>query len=433
MRYAVAMRESFKTSETKRRALRRNKLFASGLLLAAVVLFLVIQLIPEPGFAARLTAAAAEAAIVGGLADWFAVTALFRHPLGLPIPHTALIPSRKNEIARSLGDFVKDQFLDPGLVIARLRAENRALQLARWLDSDAAATFMAQRVVDLVPPLLKGANDADVRRFIGNLAGEAIHRVDFIAIFDGALASLIASGKHMEFADAIADVVGPAVQALKQPIVEKVGERTGRFFPSYFDRKIGQGIVAGFESWLIAIRRPESDERRKLDGWIITRVAEFRASPDYRKLLEEAQAAILASPAVIHGLEAIWDAIKREILEDAASDAPQLGAATAQIVRTIGRLLQQMPAMQDYVNAAIELVVVDYIAPWRRDISNFIAEVVESWDGPKVAEIIELEVGRDLQYIRINGTLVGALIGMLLFLIGAGIPSFSSAAGIFGL
>ena len=119
----------------------------------------------------------------------------------------------------------------------------------------------------------------------------------------------------------------------------------------------------------------------------------------------------------------IWDEVKRELIEVAQSATPEIGVVSTRIVRTIGRLLAEIPTMQDYVNGALERIIVDYIAPWRNEISNFIAEVVKSWDGPKVAEIIELEVGSDLQYIRINGTLVGAAIGMLLFLIGTAIPA----------
>ncbi|HMI95990.1 MAG TPA: DUF445 domain-containing protein [Micropepsaceae bacterium] len=409
--------------DAKRQALRRNRRLAGGLLLVATFLFLTMQLIDAPGFAARLVIAAAEAAIVGGLADWFAVTALFRHPLGLPIPHTALIPSQKDAIGRSLGNFVRDQFLDPALLIQRLRAENRALLLARWLDSEAAAAFLSQRVVDIVPVLLKSANDEDVRRFIANVAGEAFRRIDVVPVFDAVVGSLVASGKHMEFVDALTEILEPSLQALREPIIERVAERTGRFFPRYFDRKIAEAILNGLKSWLAAVRNPESEERLKLDAWIRRAIGDFRASPDYAQMLAAAQAAIAANPALLHGLEAIWDEVKREMMQDVQSPTPQIGVVTARIVRTIGRLLAEMPTMQDYVNGALERIIVDYIAPWRNEISNFIADVVKSWDGPKVAEIIELEVGSDLQYIRINGTLVGAAIGMLLFLIGAAIPA----------
>jgi uncharacterized membrane-anchored protein YjiN (DUF445 family) len=303
-----------------------------------------------------------------------------------------------------------------------LRTENRAMLLARWLNSEAAASFFSQRVVDIVPLLLGSANDRDVRRFIANVAGEAFRRIDVVPVFDAVLGSLIASGKHMEFVDALIEILEPSLQALREPMIEKVAERTGRFFPHYFDRKIAEAILNGVRGWLLSVRTQESEERLKLDAWIRRVIGDFRASPDYAKVLAAAQAAIAANPALLHGLETIWDEVKRELMQDAHSPRPEIGLIAAHIIRTVGRLLAEMPTMQDYVNGALERIIVDYIAPWRNELSNFIADVVKSWDGPKVAEIIELEVGSDLQYIRINGTLVGAAIGMLLFLVGAAIP-----------
>jgi uncharacterized membrane-anchored protein YjiN (DUF445 family) len=387
----------------------------------AVVVFLGLRFFPEPGFGVRLINAAAEAAIVGGLADWFAITALFRHPLGLPIPHTALIPSRKNEIGRALGDFVRDSFLDPELLTERLRRHNRAHQIAQWLDTEEASDFIAARTVAMVPPLLSGLNDTDVHSFVRNLAQQGISRVEFVPIVDGLLDDFVGTGKHMNFIDAAVAVAGPSLHALREPIVERVGERTGRFFPRYFDRRIAQAIVDGAEAWLNAIVTPESDERARLDSWIRDNVMAFRRSADYPKLLAEIQGAVASNHALLNALGAMWDDIKRELIADARGTSPKTAIITAKIVRTTGRLLQQMPVMQDYLNAAIERVLVDYIAPWRIQIGKYIAEIIESWEGPKAAAIIESHIGGDLQYIRINGTLVGAAIGALLFLIGAAI------------
>ena len=408
---------------SKRIALRRKRALATGLLLVAVVLFLGMRLVPEPGLGLRLLNAAAEAAIVGGLADWFAITALFRRPLGLPIPHTALIPSRKDEIGRSLGDFVSGQFLDQELLTERLRRENRALQIANWLDTPKTADFVAERIVAIVPILLNGLDDAEIRTFTRTLAREGISRIQIVPTVDALLESFVAAGKHMEIVDVLIAVIAPSLQALKEPIVERVGERTGRFFPSYFDRKIGKGIVDGTEKWLDSVRTPASEERLRVDIWLRTTVREFRASPDYPKLLEQAQMEIASNPAVLHALGMVWDRMKSDLLADAEAASPRISIVSADIVRTIGRLLRQMPVMQDYLNTAIERMLVDYIAPWRVQIGNYIAETIGSWDGHKVAETVELQVGSDLQYIRINGTLVGALIGAALFLIGAGLAS----------
>lgn len=412
----------------KRLALRRNRMIAGGLLVAAVAVFFSVRLFLRPTFVTELMSAAAEAAIVGGLADWFAVTALFRKPLGLPIPHTALIPARKNDIGRSLGGFVRDQFLDPGLLIERLRRKNRALQLALWADTPEAADFIAERAVAIVPIVLAYANDDEIRVFLGKIASAGLRRLDLAPTIDCIIESLMKDRKHMEIVDAVVEILRPSLEGLKEPIIERVGEQTGRFFPTYFDRKIAKGIVDGVETWLDSVLTQGSDERRQIDAWIRQMTADFRASPDYLELLAEAQAAVVNHPALIHSLGAAWDEIRREMTADARAPSPKIGTISADVMRTMGRLLQETPAIQHYLNAAIERTLVDYLTPWREEIGNYIADVVASWDGPRVAEAIELQVGKDLQYIRINGTLVGALIGSALFLIGAAIPHLARMA-----
>ena len=410
-------------TEPQRNRLRAKRALATGLLLAAVAVFVGLRFVPQPGFAIRLLNAAAEAAIVGGLADWFAITALFRRPLGLPIPHTAIIQTRKEEIGRALGNFVRDSFLDRDLLTERLRRRNRAAQIAQWLNTPNAAEFIAGRIAAMMPALLSGLNDAQVMSFMREFARQGLSRVDLVPIVDALLDDMVVTAKHMDIADALANLARPSLHALKAPIAERVGERTGRFFPSYFDRKIGEGIVGGLEAWLGAAVTSSSDERARLDAWIRKTIAQFRASDDYPRLLAEAQRAIATNPALLQAMASVWDEIKRELLADAALPSPRTAIVAAKIVRTFGRLLQQAPAMQDYLNSAIERVLVDYIAPWRTQIGTYIAEIIQSWDGPKTAEIIESHVGGDLQYIRINGTLVGAAIGAALFLIAAGIDS----------
>jgi uncharacterized membrane-anchored protein YjiN (DUF445 family) len=413
-------------TDAKRAALRKSRTLAGTLLLFAVAVFVATQFYPGSGFALGLIETASEAAIIGGLADWFAVTALFRRPLGLPIPHTALIPSRKDDIARSFGTFIRDRFLAPDLVTARLRRENRALEFAQWLESPATANFIAERIVEFMPHLLRGANDAEVQLFLRNLAQAGFQRVNFVPTVDGILETYFETGRHMDLVDALAATLKPSLRALEQPIVEKVSESTGRFFPSYFDRKLGKGIIEGVHKWLDAIGAKESPDRDRLDRWMRARFMESRSSPDYEKLLLEARTALLSSPALVHSLETMWEEIKLELLEDNASPTPKTGVVVSELVRSAGRLMRESPPMQSYLNQAIEGIVVDYIAPWRAQIGEYVTDVVKSWDGPKIAETIELQVGKDLQYIRINGTVVGALIGAALFLIATGISRFAA-------
>lgn len=408
--------------DEKRAALAKNRAIAGSLLLGAALVFAGTQFVPEPGFYLRLITTASEAAIIGGLADWFAVTALFRRPLGLPFPHTALIPTRKDEIARSFGDFIRDRFLDPELVRERLAAENRALQIADWLETPETAEFLSHRVVEFMPHLLNSTNDAEVQNYLRRLAEAGFQRADFVRTVDSILGAYVDHGRHMDIVDALAATVRPSLNALKGPIIEKVGESTGRYFPSYFDRKLGKGMLDGVNKWLGAIQVESSIERIQVDHWVRNRFSELRRSHDYENILLEAQNAIISSPALLRSLDTMWGEIKRELIEDNESSEPATAAVVSELVRSSGRLLRESPAMQSYLNEAIQRVVVDYIAPWRAQIGDYITDVVKSWDGPTVAETIELQVGSDLQYIRINGTVLGALIGAILFLIAESLP-----------
>jgi uncharacterized membrane-anchored protein YjiN (DUF445 family) len=405
----------------KRARLHRAKRAATALLALAAAILVAARAYPHPSFVAAFVRAAAEAAIVGGLADWFAVTALFRKPLGLPIPHTALIPERKDEIGRSLGRFVSEQFLEPDLLVARLRGHNRALQTAYWVD-EGGADFLGERIAAIVPLLLAGTNDAELRKFFAGIAHDGLQRVDVQRATDTLIDALVRGGKHLALADAAITLLEPVLGALKEPIVARIGEATGRFLPRYFDRRLGEQLIAGFTAWLAAARTANTDERLLLEAWLVSVIARLRAAPEYPALLDRARAAIVAHPALMQSLGSLWDGVKAELLLDAETSSAKVGAAVAQALRAGARLLSESAAVQEHLNAAIENVLVSSLAPWRRNIGAYIAEIVAGWDGEKVADVIELQVGRDLQYIRVNGTIVGALIGAALFLAGAGLP-----------
>jgi uncharacterized membrane-anchored protein YjiN (DUF445 family) len=400
----------------KRKSLRRHRCFATGLLLLAVAVFVLARASQENSFPIRLAASAAEAAMVGGLADWFAITALFRRPLGLPIPHTALIPLKKGDIGRSLGDFVKDNFLEPKLLVERLRRENRALQFACWLKTPTAANFVAERIVAALPALLETVEDRRLQAFLRELGNEALQRINLKATVDAVLNNLVLSGKHMELLDALLDQVRPALHRNRDTITAKVGEVTGRWIPQFVDRKLAARLVDALEKTIDALGRADDPDRMHLDRWIREVLRDLQKGPTYATVIEDMKDTLSTQPVFIRSLETLWGEIKSEILADLGSPNPQVARKSAEIVQTTGRLLERSAVMQQYLNAAIERVLSDYIAPWRLGIASFIAEQVASWDGRQVAHIIELQVGKDLQYVRVNGTVVGALIGILLFL-----------------
>jgi uncharacterized membrane-anchored protein YjiN (DUF445 family) len=246
----------------------------------------------------------------------------------------------------------------------------------------------------MVPIFLSAANDAEIGRFLRNVAHAGLSRLDPVPTVDAVIEALIGSGTHMEIIDVLIEILRPSVPTIKEPIVARVAERTGRFFPSYFDRKIGEGIIEGVEAWLDAVLTPGANERIWLDIWVKRSIDRLRASADYPKLLDQGQRAIVNHPALLHSLGAIWDEIKRELAQDALVPAPKVAIAGAEIVRTIGRLLDESATMQEYVNSVIDRILVDYVTPWRVEIGHYIAAVVASWDGRKIASTIELQVGK---------------------------------------
>jgi uncharacterized membrane-anchored protein YjiN (DUF445 family) len=408
--------------DDKRRSLRRHRAFATGLLLLAVAIFIIAHEWPREPFAARLLGAAAEAAMVGGLADWFAITALFRRPLGLPIPHTALIPSKKADIGRSLGNFVRDNFLDPDLLLERLRRENRAQQLAHWLKAPGSADFIAERIVAAAPMVIETLDDRQVRIFLGKIARERLHHINFTGPIDAVLKHLVDSGKHLVLLDALLEQIKPALHRNREIVAAKVGEFTGRWMPEFIDRRLALRVIDAIETSIDALSREGDPERARLDRWARDVLTQLPTQPGYARAIDDLKHALSDQPALTGALEALWGEIKAETLADLTSASPKGRLIAAELAQTTGRLLESAPSMQQHLNAAIETVLIDYITPWRLGIGNFIAERVASWDGRQVAAIIELQVGKDLQYVRVNGTVVGALIGILLFLLNEFLP-----------
>jgi len=348
----------------QRTKLRRAQLFATGAVVVAATAAVTARLLPVPEFWQGLIAAAGEAGTVGGLADWFAVTALFRRPLGLPIPHTALIPKRKDDIGRSLARFVETHFLDPGLLLARVKQEDRAAQLARWLCTDEAADFVARRLSEV-------------------------------------MSALVRAGTHLEAIDAVLPFLKDLNADLHGVITQEVGKRTGRFVPAFVDQRLARAGTTVLDGLIEALGTHGSPERRALDAWLRARVAEIP---------EDIQDAA----------SVVWSQLKAQAhaQENDQETSPQTRDALARVVQRAGFALGESEQMRRWINAGIERIVVDYIVPWRAQIGNYMEDVVRGWDAREVARIVELQVGRDLQFIRINGTLIGALIGVALFLAG---------------
>ena len=401
--------------ENARRRLKRNRALASGLLLASGAILIGTHLVAAPGFSILLLRAAAEAGIVGGLADWFAVTALFRRPLGLPIPHTAIIPNNKDRIAEALGRFVERNFLTEETVLKKLRSADAAKRFTVWLAAPETAVAIADAVVKALPYIVRSLQDSDLQRFAQQTLGEQLRQADIASLLARAIQIFAETGEAEILLANVIAIGASWLKAHKSQIDELVRERTPWWVPRTIDRRIAAAIVEGVIDLLAELRDPKSEARRKFKAALSALVDDLLNSPQQRAEIDASKNRILASNEFQDWLAAIWRELSRTVLDDLAQRDSKTRTAIARATMVLGQALAADEAMQAQIEMLLERVAV-YLVSWRSEIGLFISEVVKSWDTEVLTERLELVVGSDLQYIRMNGTIVGAIAGCLIFL-----------------
>ena len=400
----------------KRRILRRHQRSATGLLILAAVIFLVLHAIPDPPFLVQLIEAGAEAAVVGGLADWFAVTAIFRHPLGIPIPHTALIPRHKDGLGRGLGNFIERNFLAPELVAERLRRADLGGKLAEWLSDRGNARMVAGHAVSAVPHALRALDDQKVRDFLHRALHQQIAKVDIAPALLRGLSILTERGYHHELFDRAIEYVRGYLTENEQRIYELVGERSRWYVPPNVDRTVARTLVRGILQLLDELLERDNETRQQFEAGLKRMIEDLRHSEGYRARMASIRDDVIASPDVQGFLGSVWDDVRDLMIRNVDPPSERLIDSVTGAVQGLGRTLTSEPEMRERVNRNIEALIREFIVPWRAEIGRFIADVVKGWDATTVSNRMELTVGRDLQFIRVNGTIVGALVGAGLFL-----------------
>jgi uncharacterized membrane-anchored protein YjiN (DUF445 family) len=387
------------------------------LLAAMAALFVSTMIAPQPGFWILLVRATAEAAVVGALADWFAVAALFRHPLGLPIPHTAIVPKNKDRIGDGLASFLEDNFLTPELVRAKLRSLDTARLVADWLACAANADAVADGFARVMPHLLSAIDDREIREFVGDTIGRQLGAIDLAPMLGRAVAVLTANGFHATLLDRFVDLCRQFLDTREDRLYAAAEAQRRRWWiPKAANRQIAKAIVGGVKELLSNVREPGAAARQNLLHGIERLAQELGTSPEYRARVDEAKSRFLEDAEVRAWLASAWDGVEGAMLADLAMPTSRLRETLAATIRSLGQNLSADSAMRERVNRVIEAMAAE-IVPWRAELAQFIIEVVRQWDAKNFTERLELVVGRDLQYIRINGTLVGGLVGCLLYLL----------------
>ena len=411
----MALEMAVDREDGQARELRRYRLFATALLAVFVLLFAAMQMVPQ-NFWTSLLRAGAEAAIVGGLADWFAVTALFRRPLGLPIPHTAIVPRQKDRVGAWLGTFVVDNFLASHALARELRALDIVGRIAGWLAVRANAARIAARIVEVLPMVLNALDDRDMRRLVATTFGNRIEDSDIASILSKVLRSLVEKGHHR----AILARALPALHtALREgePAIYGAVEKKLWFLPKKLDKYLASRLLDVIQDAVAELREPNSPILARAEQALLDLATKLEQDERTRTRVHAAIRTVVRLPEIQAWLSTVWDEIRQASLDDIASSNSRFRRIATDSTMAFGDTLSRDRALADRLTGLIENAVGPEHVSWRARVAQFIADQVRGWDTAEFTRRMELWAGRELQYIRINGTLLGFLIGVALFLI----------------
>jgi uncharacterized membrane-anchored protein YjiN (DUF445 family) len=368
--------------------------------------------------------ATAEASVVGGLADWFAVTALFRHPLGIPIPHTAIIGKQKDRIGRIIGNFVQQHFLAREAISAKLRAMRIGERSAAWLSQPEHAQRIAAQVATGLARALETLPDEQIRELIQQGALDRIRATRVAPMLGKTLALVVAGDRHQELFNQTIKLAAQAVTENQELIRQRVRAATPWWVPGVIDERIYRRIVAATERLLTEISAdPAHPVRAKFDTALRDFVERLQHSPEAGARAEELKEEWLSEGAVAELTDWVWDATRRAVTgyatrSEAGAAEPGRVSPPGPLARglsSFGRTLLENPRQLEELEELAIGVAADVIEQHRHEAADLIAQTVARWDADATSRRMELAVGRDLQYVRINGTLVGGLVGLLLY------------------
>ena len=414
--------------DPRRAQLRRLKLIAVAMLLVMLAGFAVSHWQGERGIWAWVSAFC-EAAAVGAMADWFAVVALFRRPLGLPIPHTAIIPRSKDRIADSLAVFVRDQFLEPKALLARLQVFDPASRLGSWLADPVRSRMLADMARGWALQALDFLDEAAVRRSIQGFVIQQLRQWNAAATAGELLGLLTADNRHQRVLDEgltrVSEWLGrDAVKERASALIVRYIQREWPKLASTVNwvkpiDEIGDTLAermarAVLEELQQILAEPEHPLRRDYETWLGDYIQRLREDPALAEKVEQMKQQIIDHPAVQEYVQGLWARIHASLRADLASETSALGGHLQRSLAAIGDALQADPSLRDALNQHLMEGAERLTSRLRSGVTEHIAQTVKGWDERHLVEQLELSVGRDLQFIRFNGTLVGGLIGLVL-------------------
>jgi uncharacterized membrane-anchored protein YjiN (DUF445 family) len=403
-----------------RRSLRRHRLFATGLLVFMAALCVASFALP-PGLWRDLVESASKAGVVGGLADWFAVTALFRHPLGIPIPHTAIIPAQKARLGRALGRFIGAHVITQAEVSRVLVRADLPGLLHRFLSDPATVRPAAEALAASLPKILASLEDGRARRLMDRLLPRMIGGPAAGRVVARALYGLVEGGRHQEvFTFILGQLRGMLTskeEDLRGGIRERVREQGGQLLGWAIGASVAKRVIAAVNAELDTIGPDGSTMRIAFDEWVRREIALIESDPVRAAEIGRAIKHVVSHESVQLWLGDIWGRLRAAIERDAARPNGHTIALLEATLQKFGDAVEQDPAIRSGVERGTAAIVAGLLPLAQERAADFVADVVSHWDAKTVTDRLELRVGRDLQYIRVNGTLVGFLAGGLLYLL----------------
>ncbi len=392
---------------------------ATSLLVVAAVVYVVAKRNEDASTAVGYVRAVAEAAMIGALADWFAVTALFRHPLRLPIPHTAIIPERKDEIGRSLGSFVESNFLTPELIRARLAEAAVARRAGEWLSDPAHAARAASAVADVVRTGSDMLDDAEIQHDLARLVESRVRATPLSPLVGRSIEFAMRDGYQARLLDALLTGAREFVTDNREALRRRIYQESPWWVPEGIDDRVFDRVEAVVLRFLADVRAdPVHEVRRGVDSSLADLARRLREDPALLRRGEELTAEVLDHDEVRRWIDSLWGEAKESVLTAIADPDGDLRRRIASAVEQLGRRLATDPDLQARVDRWSADAAGRLVDSERSEIAELIATTVEGWDGESTADKLELQVGRDLQFIRINGTVIGGLAGFVIHAVG---------------
>jgi len=410
--------------ESERQArLDQMKKRATGLLAFATVLFGVTRFFESRYPWLGVIRATAEASMVGGLADWFAVTALFRHPMGIPIPHTAIVPTRKDRVGRTLGAFVQKNFLTRDVIEGKLRTLNAGERLARWITEPENARMIARHAATSLAAGAQMLREEDVQAMIDRGVENRI-RETRVAPLVGKVLSVVTEGnRHQELLNEAIKLLSRAVEDNGDLIRQRIEQESPWWVPTAVDDKIYRKIISGIGNTLVEIRDdPYHPLRARFDQALRDFVDRLQSSPETIARAEEIKQELLDAAAVRRFSSSLWHDARAALMRYAENKEGTSWGTIERALNVFGETVLKDPALMGKVDDFVVEAAVFLVGRYQDDVADLIAQTVRGWDPEVTSKRVELAIGRDLQFIRINGTLVGGLAGMLIYLISRLVP-----------